>query len=134
MWNRYVLKINMIKKFNLILRHAVVSVCCALSDYLFFLALYSMFHLPLIFSFLISYIIVSSIGFLGHLYFTFKLEKIEIKNIYYFVSQLFLAGIIGYIILKFFLLYLSAPYAKLLQLFFVFFFSVIYGKFITFKK
>ena len=124
----------MIKKINLILRHAVVSICCALSDYVTFLTLYSIFHLPLIFSFLISYIIVSSIGFLGHLYFTFKLEKIAIKNIYYFISQLFFASIIGFIILKHLLVYMSAPYAKLLQLSFVFFFSVIYGKFVTFKK
>jgi hypothetical protein len=124
----------MIKKVKLIFRHAVVSVFCASSDYIIFLTLYSILHFSLIAAFLSSYIVVSSIGFLGHVFFTFKLKKISFKNILYFASQLFFVGVIGFFVLRFFLIFMSAQYAKLLQLSVVFFFSVIYGKLVTFRR
>jgi len=115
-------------------RYAIVSVFCAIFDYITFLFLYSYSHLSLISSYSFSYVVVSAIGFFGHVHFTFRLNKISLKNILYFVTQLLLAGIIGYLLLKFFLFFMSAAYAKLFQLAGIFFFSVLYGKFITFKK
>lgn len=122
------------KKFELILRHAVVSFICAGADYLTFLLLFSVLNFSLIVAFSISYITVSTLGFFGHVYFTFRLKSFDIRNVIYFVSQLFLAGIFGYFFLKFLLIYMPPEYAKLIQLFFVFFFSLLYGKLVTFKS
>ena len=117
-----------------VLRYGLISLSCACADYVLFMVLYAVFHLHLIFAYLISYIIVSVAGFFGLAYFTFHVNKITTKNFIYFVTQLFFVAIIGYFILKYVLYFAEAKYAKLTQIFCTFFFSVFYGRFVTFKK
>jgi putative flippase GtrA len=116
------------------LRYALVSLLCASADYLIFLCLYAKLHLNLIIAFLISYILVSISGFFALAYFTFRVNKISVSNAFFFVTQLFIVAIIGFVILKEALNFFDAKYAKLIQLFSTFIFSVIYGRLITFNK
>ncbi len=124
----------MIEKLKFILRYALVSFFCASFDYILFLTLYIKFHLDLMPAFLISYTIVSVTGFFGLAYFTFRVNTVSLKNALYFLSQLIFVAIIGFIVLRGALLLLDAKYAKLVQIFSTFIFSLIYGKFITFNK
>jgi len=123
-----------VKRLKLVMRHGVVSLVCASSEYSLFLLLYSYFQIQLVFSFAASYLIASLIGFLGHTYFTFKVNKVNHRNIFYFVTQLCFVATIGYFVLKFFLVYADVRVAKLLQLCCTFLFNILYGKFVSFKK
>ena len=122
------------KRLKLVMRHGLVSLICASTEYILFLLLYSYLQIQLIFSFAASYLIASLIGFLGHTYFTFKVNKVKHRNIFYFVTQLCFVATIGYFVLKFFLVYMDTRVAKLLQLCCTFLFNVLYGKFVSFKK
>ncbi len=122
------------KRLKLVMRHGVVSLICASTEYILFLLLYSYLQIQLIFSFAASYLIASLIGFLGHTYFTFMLNKVNYRNIFYFVTQLCFVATIGYFVLKFFLVYMDARVAKLFQLCCTFLFNILYGKFVSFKK
>jgi putative flippase GtrA len=123
-----------VKRLKLVMRHGVVSLICASTEYSLFLLLYSYFQIQLIFSFATSYLIASLIGFLGHTYFTFKVNKVNNRNIFYFVTQLCFVATIGFFILKFFLMYTDARVAKFMQLCCTFLFNILYGKFVSFKK
>jgi len=122
------------KRVKLVMRHGVVSLVCASTEYSLFLLLYNYFQIQLIFSFAASYLIASLIGFLGHTYFTFKVNKVNHRNIFYFLTQLGFVATIGYFVLKFLLIYIDARVAKLLQLCCTFLFNILYGKFVSFKK
>ena len=115
-------------------RHLVVSFICASTEYCLFLLLYSYYQIQLIASFSLSYLLASLLGFLGHSYFTFNVNKINYRNVFYFLTQLFFVATIGYFVLKFFLIYTDASVAKFMQLCCTFFFNILYGKFVSFKK
>ena len=122
------------KSLKLAMRHGVVSVICASTEYSLFILLFSYFHLQLIFSFSIPYLIASLVGFLGHTYFTFEVNEITKRNLFYFLTQLCFVATIGFFILKFFLMYTDARLAKFMQLCCTFLFNILYGKFVSFKK
>lgn len=123
-----------INKLKLLLRHAAVSVTCASTEFFLFMMLFSHYKLSLASSFVLSFSAASVIGFLGHTYFTFYLNRIQRKNIFYFLTQLFFVAIIGFCFLKFFIYYMEPKYAKLLQLVCTFSFNVVYGRYVSFRR
>jgi len=120
-------------KIKLVLRHSIVSSLCAISDYAIFIILYKHLSFDLNISFWSSYIFVSIFGFLGHAYFTFNLHKVTLKNIFYFLTQLFIVASISNIILRYLVVLIDVRFAKIIQLFCTFFFNILYGKFVSFK-
>ena len=121
------------KKVKLVVKHGIVSSLCAISDYVLFILLYKHLNFDLNISFYASYIFVSIFGFLGHAYFTFNLHKVSFKNIFYFLTQLFIVATFSYIILRYLVVLIDVKFAKIIQLFCTFFFNVLYGKFVSFK-
>lgn len=120
---------------KLLLRHGLVSVTCASSDFAIFYLTFTIFELSLFFSYSIAFFFTAIIGFVGHSFFTFKVQINSPRNFTFFLLQLCLGFLIGFIVLNFFIqLGIRAEYSKIFQLFCTFFFNVIFGGFISFRS
>jgi putative flippase GtrA len=119
----------------LMIRHGIVSLACGLSEYGLFVLMYYTFHLNINFSYFLPFIVSVSINLLGHSFFTFKTGFIRGLNLIFYVFQVLIVIILGYLIFNAFIkIGLTPSHAKILQLIVTFLFNVIFGRFITFKS
>ncbi len=118
-----------------VIRHGLVSAICAITDFSIFYALFNFFNLDINLAFAIAIFFAALVAFFGHTFFTFKVNKIILRNIIYFIIQLSISFIIGFSAFNVFLkLEISPEMSKVCQLFFTFWFNVLFGKFISFRK
>ena len=116
-------------------RHGIVSCACALTEFFSFLGLYYLADVGLTVSHVVSFVLASSVGFVGHSYFTFKVGSLLMINGLFFCVQAFIALCLGYYVLSTLVsMGLNPAITKVVQLFCVFFFNVSFGRFISFKK
>lgn len=121
--------------FQLFLRHAIVSLVSGASEYSLFLLFFYQFHFNVNWSYFFAFIISVSFNYFGHSLYTFKTRKIRGISLFLFAIQVTMALIIGYILFNILLYQNIEPFvAKALQLFCTFFFNVLFGNFISFKK
>lgn len=120
---------------KLIFRHLIISTLCATTDFLIFSLIFYYFNQTVQIAYSISFISATLVGFCGHTFFTYSINKFYWRNILFFCIQASIAFIIGYYLI---LILISAGIhvllSKILQLSIVFFFNVFVGKLITFKK
>ena len=122
-------------KSSAVTRHGVVSCACALTEFFVFLIFYYSEEASLSVSHSVSFILASTLGFIGHSYFTFRVGRLLVVNGLFFCVQAFIALCLGYYALSTLIsMELNPPIAKVLQLFTVFFFNISFGRFISFKK
>ena len=118
-----------------VFRHGLVSAACAITDFSIFYALFNFFNVNLNLAFAIAILFAALVGFFGHTFFTFKVNKIILRNIIYFIIQLLISFIIGFSAFNVFLYFeISPEMSKIYQLFFTFWFNVLFGKLISFRK
>jgi putative flippase GtrA len=123
------------KYFGIISRHLIISALCGTIDYLVFIYCYKEIQLGLSLSQACSILIASSIGFMGHSFYTFKTNQVIKKNIILFASQMIIVFFLAYLSLKIMILSeINIWIAKFIQLLITFCFNVIYGKNISFKE
>jgi putative flippase GtrA len=123
------------KYIKIIFLHGIVSCVGALIDFLLFLTFHRYFLWTIDTSYLISIVVVSIFGFLGHTYITFQVNRIYLKNLIFFMVQLSISGTLGLILLKYFLFCnIQLELSKAFQLCSTFIFNIFFGKLISFKK
>jgi hypothetical protein len=121
--------------YKLAVKHSLISILSAGSEFLFFLLFFSYLKINLFISYFLSFMIAFLVGITGHTYFTFSLRIISKRSFYLFIIQCSIAFILGYFIIQTFLdLHFTALLSKSIQLAIVFFFNLIFGKNFTFKK
>lgn len=122
------------KKLSLILRHGFVSIFCGCIEYGLFLWMFLSLHVKLQLAYFLSFAISVFTNFILHAKFTFKLEKIKLRNLIFYSFQIALVLILGFYLFKHFLnVGIKPELAKILQLIITFLFNVAFGKFISFK-
>ena len=124
------------KNFFTMIRHLLVSGICALIDLFTFIYLYEVNNFSLFSSYMISIMITTFFGFIGHSLFTFNNRNItQIRTIMLFIAQVILSITIGYSIIFILveIIKLNVFYSKILQMSATFFFNFNFGKYITFK-
>ncbi len=120
---------------NVVLRHALISAMCAIVDFYVFYSLFNFFGINISLSFSVAVLFSAAVGFLGHTFFTFQVNKVLLKNFIYFIIQLTISFIIGFSVFNLFLYFQFEPeMSKIYQLFFTFWFNVIFGKLVSFQK
>ena len=120
--------------FTLAFRHGLVSITAGTFDFLLFFIFFNILNLSLEFSYITSFILSASVALLGHIFITFKLGRIELRNLIFFFVQMTLGVLIGYFLILFFLkIGLDTNFSKLLQMAITFFFNLLFGKHISFK-
>lgn len=97
--------------------------------------MFTYMNLNLPFSYLTSFITATLIGFVGHSIFTFRIGRLYKRNAIIFAVQASCAIVIGYIIVSSLIdIGLQPAFAKAIQLVLIFFFNVMFGEFLSFKK
>ena len=121
--------------FFLFFRHGIVSLTCGSTEFILFILLFTNLKLALPIAYFVSFTVATVIGFLGHSLFTFEVGKLRQRNALFFVIQAFCALLLGYLIVSC-LIHLGAlpAIAKAFQLMIIFFFNVVFGKMVSFKK
>lgn len=122
------------KIINLIFKHGFVSITCGSIEYCLFLTSFFKLKCSLNFSYIISFLFATFLGYLLHNYYTFKIKKITYKSSSLYIFQSLWAMLIGLYVLKILNLFLSIPLAKFLQLCITFFFNLSFGRYITFNR
>lgn len=120
--------------FKLFLKHLVISVICASADFsIFFIAYFLLSNITIAYA--TGFIFSSIIGFIGHSYFTFDINKIYFINAILFLLQISSAYIIGFNLLNVLIQNeINIFLAKLIQMACVFNFNVVFGRLVTFKR
>ncbi len=120
---------------NTVIRHGLVSFTCAITDFSIFYALFNFFKFGLNEAFIISMPFAALVGFLGHTFFTFKVNKILLRNFIYFIIQLVISFVIGFSVFNIFIYFgVSPEMSKIYQLFCTFWFNFLFGKLVSFRK
>ncbi len=120
---------------NTVIRHGLVSFTCAITDFSIFYVLFIYFKFGFNEAFVISMPFAALVGFLGHTFFTFQVNKILLKNCIYFIIQLAISFFIGFSVFNFFICFgISPEVSKFYQLFCTFWFNFLFGKLISFRK
>lgn len=119
----------------LVLKHFCVSAVSALTELSVFYLLHMVLGGTLLVSHVIAFGCATVIGFVLHSFFTFSVGRLRYRNAMFFAIQALIALVIGYQILKLLVTMGIHPmFAKVLQLGATFFFNVLFGKFLSFKK
>lgn len=119
----------------LVLKHFCVSAVSALTELSLFYVLHMILGGTLLVSHVIAFSCATMIGFVLHSFFTFAVGRLRYRNAMFFAIQALIALAIGYQILKLLVTMGIHPMlAKVLQLGVTFFFNVLFGKFLSFKK
>jgi putative flippase GtrA len=119
----------------LLLKHFFVSAFSASTELSMFYLLHMVRDATLITSHVIAFSCATIFGFVLHSFFTFSIGRLRYRNAIFFVIQALIALAIGYQILKFLVAMDIHPMlAKIFQLGVTFFFNVLFGKFLSFKK
>lgn len=117
------------------LKHIIISIICASIDYSIFILFSKQLNVTLFLAQMVSIIIGSSFGFLGHSYFTYQNKNPNKSNLILFVIQLIIVYILSICILySLRALNIKIEIAKIIQLIVTFIFNVIFGKMISFKS
>lgn len=127
----------MVKKEHLLLllKHFFVSAVSAGTELSLFYVLHMVLGGTLFTSHVIAFSCATSLGFVLHSFFTFSVDRLRYRNAMFFGLQALIALAIGYQILKFLVsMNIHPMLAKVLQLGTTFFFNVLFGKFLSFKK
>lgn len=123
------------KIFLLFFRHGIVSMTCGSTEFILFLLFYTHLKVGLPMSYVVSFTTATVIGFLGHSFFTFKVGELRHRNAVFFIIQALCALMLGYLIVASLIHAGTLPaLAKAFQLVIIFFFNVIFGKMVSFKK
>lgn len=131
--------INQIKKKFLlnkviIKRHLLVSGVCASSEFLAFSLLLNFLRVEILWAYVASFVLATSIGYVLHSFYTFSVGEIGRRSGLYFVIQATFILILGYAIFNIFVMASIHPLiAKPMQLVATFSLNVIIGKKMTFK-
>jgi len=126
---------NLKNIFRLLIRHGIVSLFSGAIEYSIFLLLFYQFQLDLNFSYFISFTISVFFNYLGHSFYTFNIGRMNGTTLLFYIIQVAITLIIGYLLFGMLLYNNMEPFvAKGLQLFSTFFFNVLFGNFISFKK
>lgn len=119
----------------LLLKHFCVSAVSAMTELTVFYVLHMVLGGTLLVSHVIAFSCATMIGFVLHSFFTFSVGRLRYRNAMFFAIQALIALAIGYQILKLLVTMGVHPMlAKVLQLGATFFFNVLFGKFLSFKK
>ncbi len=119
----------------LLLKHFCVSAVSAMTELTVFYVLHMVLDGTLLVSHVIAFSCATMIGFVLHSFFTFSVGRLRYRNAMFFAIQALIALAIGYQILKLLVTMGVHPMlAKVLQLGATFFFNVLFGKFLSFKK
>lgn len=119
----------------LLLKHFCVSAVSAMTELTVFYVLHIVLDLTLLVSHVIAFSCATTIGFVLHSFFTFAVGRLRYRNAMFFAIQALIALAIGYQILRLLVTMGVHPMlAKVLQLGATFFFNVLFGKFLSFKK
>jgi putative flippase GtrA len=119
----------------LLLKHFCVSAVSAMTELTVFYVLHMVLGGTLLVSHVIAFSCATMIGFVLHSFFTFSVGRLRYRNAIFFAIQALIALAIGYQILKLLVTMGVHPMlAKVLQLGATFFFNVLFGKFLSFKK
>lgn len=119
----------------LLLKHFCVSAVSAMTELTVFYVLHMVLGGTLLVSHVIAFSCATMIGFVLHSFFTFSVGRLRYRNAMFFAIQALIALAIGYQILKLLVTMGAHPMlAKVLQLGATFFFNVLFGKFLSFKK
>lgn len=127
----------MLKKEHLLLllKHFFVSALSATTELSMFYFLHMVWSATLLTSHVIAFGSATILGFVLHSFFTFSVGRLRYRNAMFFGVQALIALAIGYQILKLLVAMGIHPmFAKILQLGVTFFFNVLFGKFLSFKK
>lgn len=126
---------NKKNNFKLLIKHSIISIICAATEFSLFMIFYTNLNFNLRISYLLSFIVAITLGFIGHSFFTFNVNLNWKRNLIFFISQCLISLFLGFTIINLLLTSGWHPsIAKVTQLFITFFFNVIFGKFISFKK
>lgn len=121
--------------FYLLIRHGIISIISGGSEYSLFLFMFYQCHFDIDLSYILAFLISVSINYLGHSFYTFKTGRIRGLSLILYTIQVAITLIIGYILFNMLIYNSIEPFfAKALQLFCTFFFNVLFGNFISFKK
>jgi putative flippase GtrA len=119
----------------LVFKHFCVSAVSALTELSVFYLLHMVMGGTLLVSHVIAFSGATMIGFVLHSFFTFSVGRLRYRNAFFFGVQALIALAIGYQILWLLVATGIHPmFAKVLQLGATFFFNVLFGKFLSFKK
>ncbi len=119
----------------LLLKHFCVSAVSAMTELTVFYVLHMVLGGTLLVSHVIAFSCATMIGFVLHSFFTFSVGRLRYRNAMFFAIQALIALAIGYQLLKLLVTMGVHPMlAKVLQLGATFFFNVLFGKFLSFKK
>lgn len=120
---------------RLLLKHLCVSALSAVTELSVFYVLHIVIGGTLLASHVIAFSCATLIGFILHSFFTFAVGRLRYRNAMFFAVQALIALAIGYQILKLLVTMEIHPMlAKVFQLGVTFFFNVLFGKFLSFKK
>lgn len=120
--------------FRLSSRHLVVSGVCASVEYVTFLLAFQKIGVDLTTAYVSAFFLATTIGYLGHNYFTFKVKSICGSTMARFAMQAIVSLSIGYFLINIFLgVGIPVWIAKALQLVCTFVFNIIFGKYVTFR-
>lgn len=120
---------------SIVLKHVIVSLISGLVEYLLFLIFLLNLKWSVFEAYLLSFFISTIFAFFGHVFLTFKLNKFSSKNLFLFTIQVTLALILGYVIISLLInINVDMKIAKGIQMVLTFLFSVIFGKYVSFKK
>lgn len=123
------------KIFLLFFRHGIVSITCGSTEFILFLLFYTHLKVGLPMSYVVSFTAATVIGFLGHSFFTFEVGELRQRNAVFFIIQALCALMLGYLIVASLIHAGTLPaLAKAFQLAIIFFFNVIFGRMVSFKK
>lgn len=125
---------NNLKVWRLLLRHGAISLLCATSEFSLFMLMLTQLKINLATSYVISFVVATLIGFVGHSMFTFKLGRLCKRNAMMFTIQACCALALGYLLISGLISSGLVPaIAKAMQLVVIFFFNVTFGKVVSFK-
>ncbi len=125
-----------------VFRHLIISGICGSADFFSFLLFSSFLKFEIGKSYILSFLISFTLGFIGHFFYTFNrytheandLNQQVKKSLFLFIIQAILSLIIGYC---FFAIYLNLTrnsiVSKLLQLASTFAFNFTFGRNVTFN-
>lgn len=132
-------KIKLNEEFLMIIkitmRHSFVSLFAGLVEFLLFLIFINNMKCSFIVSYTLSFAISTIVAFFGHGFLTFRLNRLLLKNLIFFLIQVIIVFLIGYSAMSFFVnIGMELNLSKLLQLATTFLFSLLFGKFVSFKS
>ena len=67
---------NKKNNFKLLIKHSITSIICAATEFSLFMIFYTNLNFNLRISYLLSFIVAITIGFIGHSFFTFNVNLI----------------------------------------------------------